>query len=464
MGDRPIYVARWGLAITIVLAVAAPAAAQRRTLSLPEAVELAITAHPAARRAVASERAARAGVRIAESALWPRIDVSLALQRATGNVVPGTVLALPSIPGLSGPPQEVQFDEGVWGSGIGGAASFDVGAFPRREGERDAALADLDARASDADATRLEIAARVARAYVDVVAAQAQRLAVAAWLERAATLVRVTDALVEQELRPGADAARARAEQAAASALEARAAQAELVARAALSAELGDPGLDVEVDASVLDDLVVSRRTAQHGMHALERARRSELEAARLVRRSQVLAYVPRIELVAALWARGSGIDAPSRASDLGDAAGLLPNVPNWAVGFVLSYSLLDLPLLDARLEQADARVEEADAALEAQVLELRALSAQADARLEGARGIATAARAVVASYEVALTQAVARFEAGLTTMLDVVDAQRALAEAQLEEVTARAEVLRASYDLAFAAGDLDAFRARGED
>jgi outer membrane protein TolC len=60
--------------------------------------------------------------------------------------------------------------------------------------------------------------------------------------------------------------------------------------------------------------------------------------------------------------------------------------------------------------------------------------------------------------------QAAARYQAGLATTLDVADAQRVLAQAELEDVTARLEVRRAMLLLSRATGDLEPFvlEARG--
>lgn len=453
-------VARTCVALLSALVLGAPAVvvAQPRTLSPAEAIALAWETHPDARAAGARASVRDAELRAVEAALLPRVDLGLELHRATGNVAPGTQLALPSVPTVSGPPLPVQFDTGVWGTGIGAGVGLDVGALPARDRERHAASEARIAAGSVVDAVRLEIAVRVVRAYLDVVLAREQRASIAAWHARASALMTLTETLAAQSLQPGADVARARAEVAAAAAFDARAHQAERVARIALASAIGDASIEVEVDVAILDE-PNDERDILTEVHALEAARRAELESARSTRDARRLGYLPRIELMGALWARGSGIDAPSRASDLGDAAGLVPNVPNWSVGLVVSYALFDLPLLDARAAEAEARVEEASAALDAQVLELQALEAGGLARLEGAREVVAATLEVVGSYQAALAQTNARFEAGLTTVLDVVDAQRALAQAQFDHAAARVELVRAFYDLAYARGDLRPFQ-----
>jgi outer membrane protein len=449
--------------LTFVLCLspfASVAVAQPRTVTLADAVQMALDHHPSVARAHASESARRAAARATEAALYPHVDLSLELHRGTGNVVPGTQLTLPGVPAVAGPPTATQFDSGAWGSGIGAAGSYDFGAIPRRERERDAASASADAQSAMTDVTSLDIARAVAEAYVAAVHASAQRTAVAAWQERATTLVRVTETLVAQELVAGAENARATAELAAANTLAARAAQAELEALAALSSAVGDPRASLAVDPSLLGhtDSIVLRERAEH---ARERALREELRAAQLVREARGYAYLPQIQAVAALWARGSGLPAPSRASDLGDAAGLLPNVPNWVLGGVISFPVFDLPLLDARRDEASAAVEQAQAALDEETLALDALDAQASARVAGAREVARVAPEAVDAYRALLTQTQARYESGLATILDVVDAQRALAQAELELVTAQAAVLEALFALAYARDDLDALSGR---
>src|SRR5690349_2337699 len=100
---------------------------------------------------------------------------------------------------------------------------------------------------------------------------------------------------------------------------------------------MGAPDGDLMPDAALLSG-EPPWSSAASAEHPLEIARQRELSAARARHDACELTLLPRAEVVASLWARGSGLDAPSRATDLGDAAGLLPNVPNWALGLVFSY------------------------------------------------------------------------------------------------------------------------------
>jgi outer membrane protein TolC len=90
------------------------------------------------------------------------------------------------------------------------------------------------------------------------------------------------------------------------------------------------------------------------------------------------------------------------------------------------------------------------------------------EGRLEKAMAMAGAARRVARLTPVRLeaaraaeTQAVARYRAGLGTLLEVADAQRLLAQAEIDDSLARLNVWRALLAKAAAEGDLEPFLGR---
>lgn len=87
--------------------------------------------------------------------------------------------------------------------------------------------------------TRLQVAAAAADAFLNVLAGQQTVRAAEAGVERGRVLQESVQALVNAELRPGAEAARARAELAAAETQRIQAEQALAVARASLAQLLG---------------------------------------------------------------------------------------------------------------------------------------------------------------------------------------------------------------------------------
>jgi outer membrane protein TolC len=153
---------------------------------------------------------------------------------------------------------------------------------------------------------------------------------------------------------------------------------------------------------------------------------------------------------------RGSGLfDSP--------ASGLVPDVPNWAAGATVTWSVLDVPIIRARSRVASALHGAAVARRDETVLAVAGQLKSASAVLEGALRVAKQTAPALAAAKTAQEQAVARYRTGLAPVLDVADAQRALAQAELEDVVARLEVRRALLLMGRASGDLTPFLARAK-
>src|SRR5205085_8456632 len=96
------------------------------------------------------------------------------------------------------------------------------------------------------------------------------------------------------------------------------------------------------------------------------------------------------------------------------------------------------------------------------QVLQnLTAEEQKAAAILAGARAIAENTPVQVEAARTAETQARARYQAGLATVLEVAEAQRLLAQAEADDALARLGVWRALLATAQAHGDLAPFLDR---
>jgi outer membrane protein TolC len=276
-------------------------------------------------------------------------------------------------------------------------------------------------------------------------------------IQRAEVLVIVTKPLVDQNLRPGVDLSRAEAELATARTLLARAEQTREVRRAELATAIGRAELRIEADGSALlgpvDD-INARAAAPSPTHpeiVQANAAVSRTEQAESVVSAQ---YLPRVDLVAALWMRGSGLfDSP--------ASGLVPDIPNWAAGATVTWSVLDIPTIRARARAASALHGAAVARRDETVLAIEGQLSSASAVLQGALRVAKQTAPTLAAAKTAEEQAVARFRTGLAPVVDVADAERVLAQAELEDAVARLEVRRAMLLMGRASGDLGPFLLR---
>jgi outer membrane protein TolC len=428
-----------------------------RAYTIDQAIADALANHPQLRASVAEESAAEAQVDEAKTARLPDMGVSAQLNRSTGNTVPGAFFLMPGFVPISGPTRGKSLDEGVWQTGASLWSRWDVLSLTRQAAAIDVALANRMETSAATSARRLETAYRAADAFIVLLEAQEAVRAARVSVDRAQVLSTVTKSLVDQSLRPGADGARADAELAAAQTALARAEQARDVRRALLAEAVGNPALHAEgVPGGLLasTDGIAARAAIPSPAHPdivqTDAVVRRTSEAQRLV----AVEYLPRIDLVAALWTRGSGFfESP--------ASGLVPDIANWAAGATVTWSFLDIPTIRARARTAAATHDVAVARRDEAYLAVASQLATSTAMLRGALLVARQTPATLASARAAEQQAAARFKTGLAPVVEVADAERLLAQAEIDDAVARLEVRRALLLLARASGDLGPFMAQ---
>ncbi|HKA55535.1 MAG TPA: TolC family protein [Candidatus Binatia bacterium] len=426
-------------------------------MSLSGAVELALSNYPAVRAAQAQAGAARAGIDLARTAYLPHTDLLWQENRATRNNVFGLLLPQSVIPSISGPVLGTKSYTSTWGSAGGVLFSWE----PFDFGLRSATVALARTVTAQAEAgvevTRLDVATAAADAFLAVLAAEQAVRAAQANVDRLQVFAQSVHVLVQQQLRPGADASRADAELAAARNQLIQAQQAMTLNQATLAEALGVAGTTVATDPGPLLELPPASvlPPPQVNSHPLARAQAAAVETVRA--REHVLdrSYVPRLNLQASFSGRGTGAQLDGR---LIEGKGLLPDTPNWAAGVSVSFPLFDIFALRAR-RQAEASNEEAERARYAQTIQsLTAQDVRARAVIEAAQRIADNTPLQLTAAQAAETQVRTRYQFGLATVTDVADVQRLLAQAETDNAVARLGVWRALLAAARSQGDLTPF------
>lgn len=424
-------------------------------LTLDQAVDYALTHHPALQAEGFVEEAQRARVDVGRAGYLPSLDVSLQINGGTGNVLRGGLSAMPGIPQLSGPPTARSFDDAALGTLVGVGARWDALGLVQKMAQVDAALADADQAHAAVAARRLAIGYAAADQFLDVLARAETVRSAAATVERSRVFDTIVEALAKQELRPGADASRAQAELALAATQLIRAEQAEAVSRTELARALGVAGAHVELSPS--DLLAPARPTAPAKVkHPLVVEAEAAERAARARKRAVELAYLPRFDVFASLWVRGSGLTSGSVPPSPGD--GIVPDTPNWLAGMVLSWPALELVTVRARTRVEAAQVRVADARRREVIQVVQTQIDAAHYILEAARKEAANTPIALAAARAAEAQATARYRAGLASVVEVAEAQRLLAQAEIDDAVARLNVHRAELLLARSIGDLGPF------
>jgi outer membrane protein TolC len=425
-------------------------------LNLQDAVHYALAHHPALRASAANEDEARAQLDLARARYLPFGDIGLQENRATGNVVPGAHFTMAGIPPISGPPTDRVFDSGDWGSTAGLSLWWDIAHLSEKIALADAALAQRAGARAGMQSQVLEVAFGAADAFAAAVAAGEEVKAARASVRRALVFETIVNALVHSGLRPGADGARAAAETAFAQTRQIRAEEAQRLAEAQLAQALGAAGERVAVvPGHLLQDAqrgrperrVSPRNPLIAGASDAERAARDRAHAA-------ALEFIPRVEIAAAIFGRADGL-FPGGAN-LGFAQGLVPDTPNWAAGVVVTIPILQYPEIRAGADAAAADARLAVARRDEIVQQVRTQIDSAGAIVDSAYKIAAQARVSMDSSRAALSQAQARYKAGLYGVDPVAEALRLLAQGEAENAVARVDIWRAKLLQARAVGDIE--------
>jgi outer membrane protein len=402
------------------------------SISVDEAVELALRASPEVARGIGASRVARAGERSARGAFLPSVNLeSNAIRASTPSPV--------SQPGSFGGTADRTGAAGL-------TSSFDLFTAGRRGAERRRALANVDASDASLLERRSLVALDAKRAFYDVL--------------RQAELVRVAVARVTRA-QEGLSVATRRHEQGVATRSDELRARLEFTdARSALAEREGDlrsarwalarvVGLDRAIDArpvdslaprplpmsdSALSNLIATASPGVRTAEATERAAAAEVRAAR----SQ---YGPTVQLSSGYRVLTSQEESPTGTH------------PLWSLRLGLSYPLFDGWQRDEDVARARALSDEADAETRDRRRALRAAGQRALETMRSAeQRIALAGEGVEAATE-DLRVVRVRYQSGMATILDLVTSEANLAQAENGLVDARFDYADARAELSALAG-----------
>jgi outer membrane protein TolC len=392
---------------------------------------------------------------LAKKAWLPAADLYFQWNRASRNNVFGLVFPAAGLPSISGPALDEETSQGTFGSVVAALVRWEALDF----GSRSASIREAEAlrRRAQASArlTEIEVSLGAADAFLAVAAADSAARAASATVERMEVLVEAVGALVQSELRPGADLSLAQAEFARARSELIRAEEIRERARVSLAEWLGRAGERVEVDADALlasSPAGASAMEGAPGAHPLAELGDAEREAADARKDAASTLFLPKLDVFGTFYGRGTG--ALVDGTFEGGGAGLWPERTNWALGVALRFPLLDLA---ARKETTVRKyLEQAAASRHERALDRVASDLErARIHLDAARRIAETTPLELEAARALGAQARARYDAGLAALLEVAEAERILRRAETEDAVARLDVWRARFEVAAAEGDV---------
>lgn len=132
-----------------------------------------------------------------------------------------------------------------------------------------------------------------------------------------------------------------------------------------------------------------------------------------------------------------------------------------WAINLIVSYPIFDGGRIKAELEQAKLQVEQAELNLKRTVDNIKLQVHQAYTNWQNAVERLNAAQEAVkeASETARLTEEA--YKVGAVSLIDVINAQVALAQAETQEIQARYDLYRAIYALRHAIGEINRYFAQ---
>jgi outer membrane protein TolC len=448
--------------MVLAASVALPAqqAAVPAGLTIAQAVEAALRNYSSIQVSQEKINAAAAGIQLARTAYLPRVDAMAQVNRATRNNVFGLLLPQGVIPAMSGPVLGTNNFGTAWGSAVGTLVSWEPFDFGLRRASVAAATAVRAQSEAVLKRTRFEVEVATADACVTLLAAQETVRAAQAAVDRTEVITRTIGALVNAQLRPGADGSRAEAELAAARTLLIRAQESVEIARANLSQFVGmEPALITASAPKLLqlppEQAVAPLYTAANPI-ALEQSAVIEQLKAQL--RALGRSYFPRFFLQGSAYARGTG--AETNGTILGGLNGLAPSVQNYALGFSVTFPIMDLFSIRAREAGQSASIRAETARYQQIETDLKARWHASVAILQGARKVAANTPIQVSAARAAVDQATARYQSGLGNIDEIAEAQRLLTQAEIDDALARLGIWRGLLAVATAAGDIQPFLA----
>jgi len=427
-------------------------------LSLAEALTLVQDRYPAIKAALEQQNAAQNQIGVAKTAYLPRVDMLWQTNRATDNNRTGLLLPQGVLPSISGPVAVDDPGKSAWSSAGGALINWQPFDFGKRAGQVEVAHKGAVAAENTTNLTRLGIGANTVSAFLDAAAAHELVGVTHANVSRMQTFADSIHVLVENKLRPGADASQADAQLAIARTQLIQAETQEKIRLAALADFLGIPGQQVQIDtASVLATPPATdpERTATN-VHPAAQQETALVERQQAQLRVLNRSYVPVFDLLGSVSGRGTGLD--NQGNFLGGASGLAPSTFNWAAAIQVTFPSFDIFTVHQEKKVQAANVRAEQMRYRQTMDDLASQIEQAQATLDGARQIAENTPIEVAAARQSEQQQRTRFQSGLASVVDVAVAESVLTQAEGDDAIARLNVWRALAGLAVARGDITPF------
>ncbi len=457
-----------GLAIAVALptmlacaqTASAPQPSGDGRLTLAIVIQEAEAKYPAIRAAQEQQEAARNAIGVAKTAYLPRADVLWQANRATTNKpniapLPQGIVPIPDTPARA------TTGHSDWNTLTGVLLAWQPFDFGARHAQVGIARFAYQSAQHSTDLSRLDVASAAVGAYLDVVTGHQMVIVQQANVDRMEAFAKTVHVLVDNKLRPGADASQADAQLALARTQLIQAQTQEQVRLEALANLLQTSSQQIVIDgkdvlsapsASTLNETPIEAHPQAEQLAALLNQQKEQVH---LLNRS----YVPTFTLYGSASGLGAGLSSTNSSPVFeGGTSGLAPTEFNWMAAFQVTFPAFQIFTIHRQTEQQKAQVLSTQSSYQQLLGDLSAQVKEAKAMLDGARRVASNTPVEVAAARDAERQQRARYKSGLATVVDVTAAEAALAQAEGDDAVARVNIWRGLAGVAEAQGDLTPF------
>ena len=423
------------------------------------AIQRAAAVYPAVRAAAEQQEAAKGAIGVAQAAYMPHADLLWQLDRATTNKSNITPLGQSIVP-IPTSPARATTGHSDWNTLTGVLFSWQPVDFGARHAQLSAARFGLEAARHASDLTKLDVESAAAGAFLDLVTARQLVKVQQANVDRLQEFSKSIHVLVENTLRPGADASQADAQLA-----QARTQLIQADAQAKAKLEVLANLLQVPSDQVQIDDAQLlkeapaqSDKPSQSESHPFVLQQTATRDQAREQLHALNRSWAPNFLLYGSLSGMGGGLTSTPVPTFQGGTAGLAPQTYNWLAAVQVTFPAFQIFTLRPQ-QRAQQSIVTANEATRARVLsDVSAQVKEARALLDGARLVAQNTPIELKAARESEQQQKVRYQSGLATVIEVSAAEASLAQAEGDDIVARVNVWRGVAGVAEAGGDLQPF------
>ncbi|WP_439581131.1 TolC family protein [Dyadobacter bucti] len=349
---------------------------------------------------------------------------------------------------------------GTFGSSTSAVVDWRVFNFGKVKANVNSAKAELSRSQADYENEVFQHQVKIADAYLVLLINQKLVEAQRQNLERALVFKSVTDAAVSSGMRPGVDSSLAAAEFAKARLLLLESQRSEKSQRLRLSELAGVLEDSIQVDSMVFYSKLPNTLDGDGSFLKNPSLLFSQSQIDASLARSQAIrkSFLPSVSILAAGWARGSGVSNKDDSFRTDFSSGVGYQVYNYMFGISTRWNLTNIARVRNDYKSEQFQVERFKELYETQKLQvdrqLRESAIQLDLTLAQARLIPVQLEAA----QTAFNQAEARYQSGLTDLFTLAQSVNTLNRAEIDRLINNGNVWRALLMKAAASGDLSIF------